>query len=180
MELKNIPYKVSYRDIKYPRIEFGSGKLHFVLPFSSEPEAIYKKHKKWILKKIEFIEECLKEASNAEIVKRAEGEFKDLIYSFVKKISKELGTEINKIFFRTMKTKWASCSAKRNLTINRLMKNLPQDLLKYIVFHEITHLKQKRHNHKFWEIISKKFNNYEALEKELFIYWFKLVASDCV
>lgn len=173
-----MPYKVSYRDIKYPRIEFGSGKLHFILPFNHEPEALYEKHKKWILKKIEFIENCIKEASNAEAVERTEGEFKDLIYSFVKKASKELGAEINKIFFRMMKTKWASCSKKRNLTINKLMKYLPEKLLKYIVFHEIAHLKQKRHNDIFWEIISRKFNNYEDLEKELFIYWFKLASDD--
>lgn len=89
-----------------------------------------------------------------------------------------MGAEINKIFFRTMKTKWASCSKKRNLTINKLMKYLPEKLLKYIVFHEIAHLKQKRHNDIFWEIISRKFNNYEDLEKELFIYWFKLASDD--
>lgn len=89
-----------------------------------------------------------------------------------------MGAEINKIFFRMMKTKCASCSAKRNLTINKLMKHLPEHLLKYIVFHEIAHLKQKRHNDIFWEIISRKFNNYEDLEKELFIYWFKLASDD--
>jgi len=89
-----------------------------------------------------------------------------------------MGAEINKIFFRMMKTKWASCSKKRNLTINKLMKYLPEKLLKYIVFHEIAHLKQKKHNDIFWEIISRKFNNYEDLEKELFIYWFKLVSDD--
>jgi len=89
-----------------------------------------------------------------------------------------MGAEINKIFFMAMKTKWANCSKKRNLTINKLMKYLPEKLLKYIVFHEIAHLKQKRHNDIFWEIISRKFNNYEDLEKELFIYWFKLASDD--
>ena len=71
-----------------------------------------------------------------------------------------------------MKTKWASCSKKRNLTINTLMKFLPDYLIEYIIFHEIAHLKERKHNENFWKIVSRKFKNYEEMEKELFIYWF--------
>ena len=60
------------------------------------------------------------------------------------------------------------------MTINRLMKYLPEPVLKYVVFHEIVHLIEKRHNDKFWKRISKRFNDYEELEKDLFVYWFKL------
>lgn len=178
LEFKNLSYKVSYRDVKYPRIELGLGNLHFILPFNQDPEVIYEKHKKWIKKKVEFVENCLREARDAELVERTDKDFRDIVYSIVNKNSGKTGKRINKIFFRMMKTKWASCSAKRNLTINRLMRQLPEHLIEYIVFHEIAHLKQKRHNHEFWEIISKKFCNYEALERELFIYWFKLASMD--
>jgi hypothetical protein len=73
-----------------------------------------------------------------------------------------------------MRTKWASCSAKRNLTINRLSKYLPDSLIRYIIFHEMAHMLEKKHNETFWKIISKKFNNYQQLENDLFIYWFKV------
>lgn len=108
------------------------------------------------------------------MVERTEREFKDLIYSFVKRTSRELGSKLNKIYFRTMKTKWASLSGKRNLTINKLMKDLPEHLLNYIIFHEIVHLKEKKHNDKFWKRISRKFDNYQDLEKDLFVYWFQV------
>ena len=81
---------------------------------------------------------------------------------------------MKKIYFRKMKTKWASCSAKRNLTINTLMKYLPDYLIKYVIFHEIAHLKEKRHNDEFWKIVSKKFVNYQKLERDLFVYWFQV------
>lgn len=42
-----------------------------------------------------------------------------------------------------MKTKWASFSPKNNLTINKLMKYLPDDLIEYVIFHEISHLRGK-------------------------------------
>ncbi len=174
MGLPNIPYKMSHRNVKYPRLEFKTGELLLVLPFGCKPDPLLDKHRNWVLKKIAFIKECLKEASNKKIVERTEREFKDLIYSFVKRTSKELGSKLNKIYFRTMKTKWASLSGKRNLTINKLMKYLPEDLLKYVVFHEIAHLKDKRHNDKFWKRISRKFDNYQDLEKDLFVYWFQV------
>ncbi len=174
MELNKIPHELSYRNIKYPRIEFKTGKLLLVLPFGFDPEIVLKKHKKWILKKIEFIEGCLKDAENKDIVKRTEKEFREIIHSLAERISEELDEKLNKIYFKSMKTKWASCSAKRNLTVNQLMKFLPEHLLYYIIFHEIAHLKQKRHNERFWGIIEKKFDDYDVLERELFIYWFRV------
>jgi len=174
MEINNIPHEVSYRNVKYPRVEFKTGKLLLVLPSGFDPEIVLKKHKKWILKKIEFIENCLKEAENKEIAERKEKEFREIIHSMAERISEEMGEKLNKIYFRTMKTKWASCSTKKNLTVNKLMKFLPEHLLYYIIFHEIAHLKQKRHNERFWGIIEKKFDNHEALERELFIYWFRV------
>jgi hypothetical protein len=108
------------------------------------------------------------------LVRRSEEEFKNLILSFVKDASKELGKGLNKVYFRTMRTKWASCSSKRNLTINRLMRFLPEPVLRYVIFHEIVHLKDKKHNDRFWKRISKKFEDYQELEKDLFVYWFKL------
>jgi predicted metal-dependent hydrolase len=174
MELLNIPYSVSHRNVKYPRLEFRTGKLLLVLPFGFKPDPLLEKHKSWILKKTGFIKECLKETSKKKIVRRTEEEFRDLIHSSIKRASKELGGKLKKIYFRKMKTKWASCSAKRNLTINTLMKYLPDHLIKYVIFHEIAHLKEKRHNDKFWEGISNKFDNYQELEKDLFVYWFQV------
>ncbi len=172
MELHNISYKVSYRNVKYPRLEFKTGELLFVLPLGREPEILLEKHRGWIQRSIEFIKGCLKDSSDKEIVERRDKEFRTLVYSFVAKHTKELGVELNSIYFRKMRTKWASCSSKRNLTINKLMKHLPEHLVEYVIFHEIAHIIEKRHNDKFWKIISKEFNNYQELERDLFIYWF--------
>jgi len=42
-----------------------------------------------------------------------------------------------------MKTKWASYSQKGNLTINALLKYLPERLVRYVVFHEMIHSIEK-------------------------------------
>ncbi len=174
MAQHDIQHKVSCRDIKYPRIEFTSGDLHLILPFNYKPESVLNKHKDWILKKINFINECLKDSQNKKTIKRTEAEFKAFVVSSAKKASSDLKVRLNRIYFRKMKSKWASCSSRRNLTINTLMRCLPTHLIRYVIFHEAAHLIEKRHNGKFWNVISRKYSNYSKIEQELFVYWFKI------
>lgn len=165
-------YQVFHRKIKYPRLEFRTGKLHLILPMNANPEPILAKHKDWIKKKEFFIKETLLRAQNKKLVKRAENTFKKLVYDLVKINAQYLNIKINKIYFRKMRTKWASLSRQRNITINTLMKYLPKYLINYIINHELTHIFEKRHNERFWTILSKRFRNYRSLERELFEFWF--------
>lgn len=174
MELKDIPHKISFRDIRYPRMEFPTGELMLILPKGTDPEEIFRKHKKWVREKTKFIDECRKAAKIKKLIQRKDDDFQGLVLQYIVKISQEINAKINRVIFRTLKTKWASISPKKNLTFNTLMRFLPDHLIEYIVFHEIVHLKQKHHNASFWEMISGRFKNYQDLERDLFIYWFKL------
>jgi len=73
-----------------------------------------------------------------KLINRSEEEFKELIYSLVDKNTHELLINLNKINFRKMKTKWASISPLKTLTVNILAKYLPEYLIKYIIYHELT------------------------------------------
>lgn len=172
MELSSIPYTVSYRDVKYPRLEFKTGELLIVLPFGHKTDILLQKHESWILKKIGFIKECLADAKGKKLVDRKDEEFKELIHLLVKKASNELKVKLNHVYVRKMRTKWASLSFAKNLTVNKLMKYLPERLIQYVIFHEMTHIIEKRHNNNFWEIISRRYKNYRKIEREMFIYWF--------
>ncbi len=172
MELHDIPYKVAYRPIKYPRIEFKTGELLIVLPFGGNPTLLLDKYKHWIVKQLNFIEECLHEAKDKKLTIRSEEEFRKLIHALANEISAELNVKWNRIYFRNMKTKWASMSPAKNLTVNWSMRYLPEYLIRYVVFHEMVHLIERTHNETFWGIISREFTHYQAMERELFIYWF--------
>ena len=73
-----------------------------------------------------------------------------------------------------MNSKWASCSTQKSLTINTLLKYLPDKLITYVIFHEIAHIQEKKHNEAFWKIINSHFPDYTSKEKELFEYWFAI------
>jgi len=167
-----VVYEVSYRHIKYPRLELRTGRLLLVLPFGCDPVTVLDKHRGWVHAKAKFISECLEDSLNKELANRSDAEFKSLVYTLAEKASSELAVKVNGVFFRLMKTKWASCSAKGNLTVNKLMKRLPEELINYVIFHEVAHLIERKHNEIFWRIVSKKFSNIEAIERDLFTYWF--------
>jgi predicted metal-dependent hydrolase len=71
-----------------------------------------------------------------------------------------------------MNSKWGSLSSKKNLTFNYLLALLPDFLVKYVVYHEMIHLKVRPHNEGFWKLISTKFKYHQRYEKDLLVYWF--------
>ncbi len=105
------------------------------------------------------------------------GLLKAKIEQLIEDYSKELKVKPNKILIKQQKTKWASCSPSKNLSFNLKLAALPEKILKYVVYHEITHLKEKKHNIFFWRTIEKEFKNYKEIEKMLLEYWFYLEKS---
>ena len=169
----DIEYTLAYRDVKHPRLEFKTGTLLLILPKTQNPKQTLQKYRKWIQRKQQTINKALQEAKTKTINQtRTEKQLKELVNTLAQKYQKELDTHINKIIYRKMKTKWASHSRNNNLTVNTLLKYLPQDLIGYIIYHETTHAIERKHNQNFWNHINKKHPDYETKEKDLLTYWF--------
>jgi predicted metal-dependent hydrolase len=171
----NIEYEVRYRKIRYPRLEFKTGNLVLVLPLGYKDEAsLLKRHERWINSRIAMINVALEESKNLTLVMRTKEEFHYVIKKLLHKYEKLLGKKINKIYFRRMRSKWASYSTKNNITINTMMQYLPDELLSYVVFHELLHTEIRKHNANFWRNIERRFSNHDELEMQLLYYWFLL------
>jgi len=168
-----INYRIIYRPIKNPRIEFKTGELLLIVsPEYKKPESLIEKHSEWIYRNIRKIHLALDFSSERELnMKRTEEEFKRLVRNYGRNASKQFNVEINQIFFRNMVSKWASCSKRRNFTVNKLCRYLPEIYIKYIIYHECVHLLEKKHNGRFWNILAKYFPQCQLLEKGLLDYW---------
>jgi len=169
-----INFVTKYRNIKFPRLEFKSGELEAIMPYCKDPTGILQKHMDWIRKKQEFIISCLEAAKKLETVKRKKEQLESLINKILRRYYKDLNLKVNKVFYRKMRTKWASCSSKQNLTINTMMRHLPKRQIEYIIYHELVHMIEKKHNDRFWKLILKRFKNHKKMEMSLFSYWFLL------
>lgn len=67
-----------------------------------------------------------------------------------------LGCQIKRIAIREQKTRWGSCSAKKNLNFNWRLMMAPTSVIYYVVVHELTHLKHMNHSPQFWKTVSQK------------------------
>ena len=169
-----VNYNVIHKNVKYPRLEFKTGNLVVVSPENMNHEKLINKHKLWIYKKQKEILNLSKEAKKQKIKEKNVHDLKNTVINTIDDYSKSLNFKTNKIYFKSMKTKWASCSQNNNLTFNTLLRFLPEDTIKYVVFHELLHLKERKHDNSFYYNINKKFPNHQKMEKSLLTYWFLL------
>jgi predicted metal-dependent hydrolase len=59
----------------------------------------------------------------------------------------------NGISIKDQRTRWGSCSSKRNLSFNWRLIMAPPAVLDYIVVHELAHLIEMNHSARFWRIV---------------------------
>ncbi|MBI5229362.1 DUF45 domain-containing protein [Candidatus Micrarchaeota archaeon] len=171
-----IPYSVSRRTVKYPRLEFKTGDLVVVLPKGKKSaREVVEKHKNWIREKKQAINDAMLKSRKKRLnFKRSEESFRNLVAKYVREFKEKYGFLAKNIFFRKMNSKWASHSSKGNLTINDTLRFLPERLVRYVLFHELAHSRERKHNKKFWKIVELEFKDHQKMEKELMIYWFIL------
>ncbi len=167
-------YRISFRKVKHPRLEYKTGTLLLVLPEDyGNPEQLLEKYHRWIQQKEQTIANALREAETRTLVQdRTDRQLRQLVETLVERYGQELNVSVNKVFYRRMRTKWASHSTRGNLTINSLLRYLPQDLIEYIVYHEMAHSLERRHSERFWRIVRRRFPHYSTIEKDLLTYWF--------
>lgn len=73
----------------------------------------------------------------------------------------------NRISIKDQKTKWGSCSSKRNLNFNWRLVLCPQEIFDYIVIHEVCHLLEMNHSPRFWAHVAKQCPKYQEYRKWL-------------
>jgi len=172
-------YTVEYRNVKHPRLEYKTGTLLVILPKTGwTPEKVLEKYAGWIKRKQATIQGAIKQSTETTIVTtRTDKMLKHLVNRYAETAQKDLNTKINKIYFKKMKTKWASHSQNNNLTVNTLLKFLPEDLVSYIIYHETAHNLERKHNEIFWELVKRRHPEYQNHEKSLLSYWFLIQKS---
>lgn len=79
------------------------------------------------------------------------------------------GVSFENVSFRDTKSRWGSCSAKRNLNFSTRLIGAPKSVIEYVVIHEVCHLKEPNHSKRFWEqvkILAPRYRESEQWLKE--------------
>jgi len=61
------------------------------------------------------------------------------------------GFKYGRVFIKNHRSRWGSCSEKNNINLSLHLMRLPDDLIDYVILHELVHTEIKNHSPKFWQ-----------------------------
>jgi predicted metal-dependent hydrolase len=91
---------------------------------------------------------------------------------FLPEISRRVN-ELNQLYFKNEiknirlkynQSNWGSCSSKGNINLSTRLLFAPQDVIDYVIIHELAHFLEMNHSTRFWKIIAEAMPDYKAKE----------------
>jgi len=90
-----------------------------------------------------------------------------ILLPWLEKASKERGLAFNRGTVRNQRTRWGSCSVKKNINLNQALVFLRPELVEYLMIHELCHTVEMNHSRRYWELVERHCPKYRTLDKEL-------------
>jgi len=104
-----------------------------------------------------------KKQSNAFYTKEAKKYLPERLEYFQEKMK----VEFSGLKFYCSKRKWGSCSSKRVITLSPYMMKLNDEMMDYILVHELAHLKHMNHSKDFYSFVEVFVPEYKRIQKEI-------------
>ncbi len=108
---------------------------------------------------------ALKAATRA-VKKEAE----DYLPSQLYKISQHYSYNYKSVSVKNMHTRWGSCSSEGVVALNIWLMQVPEELIRYVLCHELAHLKNPHHRQVFWDELATMDPDYKLHRAELKSY----------
>ncbi|HAI75035.1 MAG TPA: hypothetical protein DCM08_02210 [Microscillaceae bacterium] len=75
------------------------------------------------------------------------------------------GFTVKKVFIRSQRTKWGTCSSLGNIGLNYKLIKTPCWIQDYIILHELAHFRHMNHSPAFWSVVAQLCPAYRDAEK---------------
>lgn len=137
-----------------------------------EADSFVKKHEDWILGQLSKRDRQREQA--ARIAKLTPEQLSALyeqarvdIPARVRRYADLLGESYGRVTVRCQRTRWGSCSTKRNLNFNCLLMLAPPEVIDAVVVHEVCHLREMNHSAVFYAHVLRLYPDYRRWDKWL-------------
>lgn len=95
---------------------------------------------------------------------------RDLV-PWLRQLSFDLELPFKRPSVRGQKTRWASCSSSKNISLNYKLLFLPREVVHYVLVHELCHTVHMNHSKAFWQLVGEKMPGFEPYRKILKDGW---------
>lgn len=69
-------------------------------------------------------------------------------------LAAERGLTPGRIAVRDQRSRWGACSARKTITLNWRLVQMPPTVADYVILHELAHLKHPNHSRRFWREVN--------------------------
>lgn len=98
------------------------------------------------------------------------------LFPLVRQVAEKNGFDLRDLMVKSQRTRWASCSSKKNLSLNTKLLFIPPDLVRYVITHELCHTVHMNHSREFWRLVACHEPAYRTLDTALREAWKKVPA----
>ncbi len=74
-------------------------------------------------------------------------------------LASQHGFRYNNVTIKNLKSRWGSCSGVNNINLNLHLMRLSDELIDYVLLHELCHTIEKNHGKRFWKLLDKVTEN---------------------
>lgn len=110
---------------------------------------------------------------NKVITRQLASDSRNAILPRVHKFQTLLKVKPSAVRFRSTTSRWGSCNSRKVLTFSVYIAQLPNELIDYIVIHELAHIIQMNHSKDFWSLVAAFDPQYRQHRHELKDYKLK-------
>jgi predicted metal-dependent hydrolase len=89
----------------------------------------------------------------------------------LKQLSELTGLRHRRTFVKRPRTRWASCSRHKSVSLNAKLLFLPPAYVDYVMIHELCHLAEMNHSKRFWGLVAGYSPGYKSLDMQLREMW---------
>ena len=165
---EKIKYELKKSKIKNMYIHIKEGQVIVKAPLRMKDEKIYafvQEKSRWIYKKVKEAESKKKDIP--EVTIEDYGKLKEIVEKSIYEYSEKLGLYPNKVRIKEIKYAWGSCSSNKNITISSKLAGKDEQAIKYVVLHEMCHLRYMNHSKQFWNLVETYMPDYKINKKKL-------------
>jgi predicted metal-dependent hydrolase len=138
-------YKTKFHDLELIPCEVGKANFRI----STNKIKIY--YPKELSSKDESVKEVIDEALRKTLRREA----KMFLPRRLKELAEQNGLFYKSLTLRDTKTRWGSCTHDNKINICIHVMKLPDELIDYVLLHELAHTVEKNHSKDFWDLCTK-------------------------
>jgi predicted metal-dependent hydrolase len=100
-------------------------------------------------------------------IEQTRKEAKKILPKRLQELAQKHGFSYKRLAVRNARTRWGSCSHANNINLNMHLIKLDNDLIDYVILHELCHTIEKNHSQRFWVLLEKHMPDFKERRRRL-------------